>query len=141
MADAPRAKPNILLILADDMRYSDIGCFGSEIPTPVLDGLADRGVRFTQGYNCARCCPSRASLMTGLYPHKAGVGEMTGDAGPDYPAYRGFLNPDAPKLLRYRQLRETTNSITLSRSINSRLRKFVRGLKQDFGVRAFDWRV
>jgi arylsulfatase len=89
-------KPNLLLILADDMGYSDIGCFGSEIHTPVLDDLAARGVRFTQFYNAARCCPSRACLMTGLYPHRAGVGAMVGDSG--HPGYRGFVRPDMPTL-------------------------------------------
>lgn len=87
-------QPNILFILADDMGYSDIGCFGSEIRTPVLDDLAARGVRFTQFYSCARCCPSRASLMTGVYPHRAGVGAMVGDQG--HPGYRGFIRPDLP---------------------------------------------
>ena len=65
--------PNIILILVDDMGYSDLGCFGSEIATPNIDQLANRGIRFTQFYNSARCCPSRASLMTGLYPHQAGI--------------------------------------------------------------------
>lgn len=88
------AKPNILFILADDMGYSDIGCFGSEIRTPALDGLASHGVRFTQFYNCARCCPSRASIMTGVHPHRAGVGAMVGDQG--HPGYRGFIRPDLP---------------------------------------------
>ncbi len=87
-------RPNILLILADDMGYSDIGCFGAEIRTPVLDDLARRGVRFTQFYNCARCCPTRASLITGAYPHRAGVGAMVGDQG--HPGYRGFIRPDLP---------------------------------------------
>jgi arylsulfatase len=86
-AGSPR--PNILLILADDLGYSDIGCFGSEIRTPNLDKLAADGLRFTQFYNCARCCPSRACLMTGLYPHQAGVGHMTEDRG--QPGYRGHL--------------------------------------------------
>ena len=71
-------RPNIILILADDMGFSDLGCYGSEIDTPNLNGLAHRGVRFTQFYNNARCCPSRASILTGLYPHQAGVGLMTG---------------------------------------------------------------
>src|SRR3954465_9202817 len=79
-ADAPR--PNVLLILADDLGWSDIGCYGSEINTPNLDALARDGVRFTQFYNCARCCPSRASLLTGLYPQQAGVGSMTAGEGP-----------------------------------------------------------
>ncbi len=82
-------RPNVVLILADDMGYSDIGCFGSEIPTPALDSLASRGLRMTAMYNCARCCPSRASLLTGLYPHQAGVGQMTKNLGT--PAFLGYL--------------------------------------------------
>jgi arylsulfatase len=73
---APR--PNIVLIMSDDMGYSDIGCYGSEIRTPTLDRLAANGLRYAQFYNTARCCPTRASLLTGLYPHQAGVGHMTG---------------------------------------------------------------
>src|SRR6187401_926033 len=69
-------KPNILVILVDDMGFSDIGCYGSEIPTPNIDKLGFNGLRFTQFYNAARCCPSRASLLTGLYPHQAGMGGM-----------------------------------------------------------------
>jgi len=83
-------RPNIVVIMADDMGYSDIGCYGGEIRTPNLDGLAAGGVRFTHGYNTARCCPTRASLMTGLYPHQAGVGHMMEDCGAD--GYRGDLN-------------------------------------------------
>jgi arylsulfatase A-like enzyme len=82
--------PNILLILSDDMGFSDLGCYGSEIQTPNLDALASNGLRFTQFYNGARCCPTRASLLTGLYPHQAGVGHMTVDKGLD--GYRGELN-------------------------------------------------
>jgi arylsulfatase len=85
---APR--PNIVVILVDDMGFSDIGCYGSEIPTPNLDKLAATGLRFTQFYNTGRCCPTRASLMTGLYSHQAGVGHMTQDRGED--GYRGDLN-------------------------------------------------
>lgn len=70
------AKPNIILILADDMGFSDVGCYGGEDATPHLDALAARGVRLTQFYNGARCCPSRAALLTGLYAHQAGVGHM-----------------------------------------------------------------
>ena len=69
-------KPNIVLILADDLGFSDLGCYGSEIATPNLDRLAKNGIRFRQFYNAARCCPTRASLLTGLYPHQAGVGHM-----------------------------------------------------------------
>ena len=83
-------RPNIIVIMSDDMGYSDIGCYGSEIQTPVLDGLAENGLRFTQFYNTARCCPTRASLLTGLYPHQAGVGHMMSDSG--YDGYRGDLN-------------------------------------------------
>ena len=70
-------KPNIVVILVDDMGFSDLGCYGSEIPTPNLDALAKNGLRFTQFYNTARCCPTRAALLTGLYPHQTGVGWMT----------------------------------------------------------------
>ena len=83
-------RPNIIYIMSDDMGYSDIGCYGSEIETPHLDALADGGLRFTQFYNTARCCPTRASLLTGLYPHQAGIGHMMADRGHD--GYRGELN-------------------------------------------------
>jgi arylsulfatase len=87
---APPAKPNIIVILVDDMGFSDIGCYGSEIPTPNLDALAKDGLRFTQFYNTGRCCPTRAALLTGLYSHQAGVGHMTEDKGK--PGYQGHLN-------------------------------------------------
>jgi arylsulfatase A-like enzyme len=87
---AAARRPNIVLIMADDMGFSDIGCYGSEIATPNLDRLAKGGIRFTQFYNTARCCPTRASLLTGLYPHQAGVGHMVVDRGA--PAYQGYLN-------------------------------------------------
>jgi arylsulfatase len=87
-----RSQPDILLILADDMGYSDLGCYGSEIHTPNLDRLAKEGIRFTRFYNAARCCPSRASLLTGLYPHQAGVGAMDDTRNPAIPAYQGYLN-------------------------------------------------
>src|SRR5881628_2440305 len=89
-ADAPR--PNIIIILADDMGFSDLGCYGGEIQTPHLDALARGGVRFTQFYNTARCCPTRAALLTGLYPHQAGIGHMMDDKGEKFPGYRGNLN-------------------------------------------------
>ena len=82
--------PNILLILCDDMGFSDPGCFGGEIETPTLDRLAGEGIRMTRVYNSARCCPSRASLFTGLYPHQAGIGYFANfDKGA--PGYTGFL--------------------------------------------------
>ena len=83
-------KPNILLILNDDMGYSDLGCYGGEIHSPNLDRLANGGLRFTQFYNTARCCPSRASMLTGLHPHQTGVGHMMADDGLE--GYRGDLN-------------------------------------------------
>jgi arylsulfatase A-like enzyme len=88
------SRPNIVVILADDLGYSDIGCFGSEISTPNLDQLAAEGVQFTQFYTTPRCCPTRAALLTGLYPHQAGIGSMMEDRG--VPGYRGELNPHAP---------------------------------------------
>jgi arylsulfatase A-like enzyme len=72
-------KPNVLVILTDDMGYSDIGCFGSEIKTPNIDRLAANGLRFTHFYNTARCSPTRASLLTGLYPHQAGMGHLSSE--------------------------------------------------------------
>ena len=90
------SKPNIIVILADDLGYSDLGCYGSEIETPRLDDLAKNGLRFTQMYNAARCCPSRASLLTGLYQHQAGVGFMVyADWGP---GYEGSLNENGVTL-------------------------------------------
>jgi arylsulfatase len=89
-ADAPR-RPNIVVILADDMGYSDIGPYGSEVRTPTLDALAREGVRFRQFYDNAKCSPTRASLLTGLYPHEAGMGELAnGTPGPAGP-YQGYL--------------------------------------------------
>ncbi len=85
-------RPNIIIIMADDMGYSDIGCYGGEIKTPNLDRLASNGMRFTQFYNTARCCPTRASLLTGLYAHQAGIGHMTSNYG--IPQYQGFLNKE-----------------------------------------------
>ena len=100
-ASASASKPNIVLIMVDDMGFSDLGCYGGEIETPNIDRLAAEGVRFSRFYNASRCCPTRATLMTGLHPHLTGIGHMTNppppresqhDAGPDYPNYRGFLN-------------------------------------------------
>ncbi len=89
-ANSMAGKPNIVVILVDDMGYSDLGCYGGEIRTPNLDRLAGGGVRFSQFYNAARCCPTRASLLTGVYPHQAGVGRMIGHEGPG--PYQGFLS-------------------------------------------------
>ena len=86
-------KPNILYIVADDLGYSDLGCYGGEVNTPNLDRLASNGLRFTQFYNTGRCCPTRGSLLTGLYPHQSGIGHMMSDDGTD--GYRGDLSNNA----------------------------------------------
>lgn len=93
-------RPNIVLIMADDMGYSDIGCYGGEIETPNLNRLANNGLRFSQFYNYARCCPTRASLLTGLHPHQTGIGHMTSTTPGTLrfnkqignKAYQGYLN-------------------------------------------------
>lgn len=94
---AQPSKPNIVLILADDMGFSDIGCYGSEIPTPHLDSLAKGGLRFTHFYNNARCCPTRSSLLSGLYAHQTSVGHMV-DNGRELPGYRGDLSSNCVTL-------------------------------------------
>lgn len=93
-AAAAQKQPNIILILADDMGYSDIGSYGGEVSTPNLDQLAKEGVRYKQFYNAARCCPTRASLLTGLYPHQAGMGWMAA-ANLGTPAYQDDLNKES----------------------------------------------
>src|SRR5262245_54451884 len=90
LAAEKTARPNIVIILSDDMGYSDIGCYGGEIATPNLERLAKNGLRFTQFYNTARCCPTRAALLTGLYSHQAGIGHMMADKKLE--GYRGDLN-------------------------------------------------
>ncbi|MBN84024.1 MAG: arylsulfatase [Planctomycetaceae bacterium] len=96
-------KPNILYIVADDLGYSDLGCYGGEVRTPNLDKLAAGGVRLTQFYNTGRCCPSRAAILTGQYPHRVGLGHMTindlGQAG-----YRGVISTEAQTIAQVLQL-------------------------------------
>lgn len=86
-------RPNIVVILADDLGYSDLGCFGGEIQTPNIDKMAQNGIRYTQFYNISRCCPTRASLLTGLYNHDAGIGHMTTKRNDQ--AYKGHIGKDA----------------------------------------------
>jgi arylsulfatase A-like enzyme len=86
-------RPNVILILADDMGFADLGIMGSEIATPNIDAMSRGGVLLSAMYNCARCCPTRAALLTGLYPHKAGIGHMGTNLGTS--AYQGFLRNDA----------------------------------------------
>tara|TARA_B100001123_G_scaffold393918_4_gene474278 strand:- start:913 stop:2553 length:1641 start_codon:yes stop_codon:yes gene_type:complete len=90
MSKGTGQRPNIILIMVDDMGFSDIGCYGSEINTPNLDHMSASGASFSQFYNYARCCPTRAALLTGVYPHQAGIGHMTVDLG--WEGYRGFIN-------------------------------------------------
>lgn len=119
---APAKSPNIVLIMADDMGYSDIGCYGSEIKTPVLDQLAENGLRYTQFYNTSRCCPTRAALISGLYSHQTGMGLMEGDRG--WPAYRGVINkrcvtiPEALKSAGYRSYMSGKWHLTRHKSPN-----------------------
>src|SRR6218665_790791 len=89
-------KPNIVIILADDMGFSDLGCYGSEIPTPNIDRLAKSGVRFANFHTAVRCSPSRAALLTGRYPQAVGMGHLDHDFGK--PGYRGFPDTKAPTL-------------------------------------------
>lgn len=94
MAQQETNRPNIIVILADDLGYSDLSCMGSEIPTPNIDKLAKNGVLFTHFYNASRCCPSRASLLTGLYQTRAGMGDMN-TTHLDVPEYQGTLSRNA----------------------------------------------
>src|SRR5690606_30683005 len=87
------SRPNVILILADDLGYSDLGSYGSEIETPNLDRLAQEGLRLQQFYNNSICAPTRASLITGQYQHKAGVGYFSNDLG--LPAYQGYINRES----------------------------------------------
>jgi arylsulfatase A-like enzyme len=117
------SRPNFVVILADDMGFSDLGCYGGEARRPNVDALAASGLRYTQAYNAARCCPSRAALMTGVHPHQAGIGWMTfgGLASSSSPGswismieqrgpYQGFLNDscvtiaDVPGAAGYRTM-------------------------------------
>ncbi|MEM1122009.1 MAG: sulfatase-like hydrolase/transferase, partial [Bacteroidota bacterium] len=95
--------PNVLLILADDMGFSDLGCYGSQIETPNLDRLAKEGVRFSNFYNCAKCTPSRGSLLTGRYPHRVGVGSAIAMPDKNYKkgAYQGYLEPSIPNMANF----------------------------------------
>ncbi len=88
---AEARSPNVVVVLVDDMGWSDIGCYGSEIATPNLDQLAANGVRFTQFYNTGRCSPTRASLLTGHYPHQAGMGHLDNTIKPNHPGFQGKI--------------------------------------------------
>lgn len=101
LLEAAPNSPNILLIVADDLGFSDLGCYGGEIATPNLDALAADGIRLTQFYTTGRCCPSRACLLTGFYPHRVGLGHMTQDIG--QPGYRGRVAEDVLTIAQHLQ--------------------------------------
>ena len=130
-------RPNIILIMVDDMGFSDIGCYGSEIPTPHLNALAQRGARFSQFYNTGRCCPTRASLLTGLYSHQAGIGWMTTDQG--VPGYRGALNDNCHTIAEVLGEAGYLTAITgkwhvgYSPTVNPTARGFLRSLNLELG--------
>jgi len=91
----PPSQPHVVIVVADDMGYSDIGCYGGEIATPTLDRLGRAGVRLTRFYNTTRCSPSRASLLTGLHPHQTGIGILASDDRPD--VYLGSISNQAAR--------------------------------------------
>ncbi|HMC11947.1 MAG TPA: sulfatase-like hydrolase/transferase, partial [Pirellulaceae bacterium] len=128
-ADAPR--PNVLLILADDLGWSDLGCYGGEIKTPNIDALAAAGLRFTQFYNCTRCCPSRASLLTGLYPHQAGIGLMNTDQG--RPGYRGTLQPNCVTIAQVLKTAGYKTAMTGKWHVGDNLSPIDRGFDDFYG--------
>ncbi|MCS7467666.1 sulfatase-like hydrolase/transferase [Stieleria sp. ICT_E10.1] len=110
-----KTRPNIIIVLVDDMGYSDLGCYGGEIETPHIDALAADGLRFTQFYNQGRCCPTRASLITGLQPHRVGIGHMT--APPGQPLgfegpYQGYLNDNCTTLAEVLKSADYTTLMT-----------------------------
>ena len=100
--DTNKKDPNILLIVADDLGFSDLGCYGSEIETPNLDAMAENGVMLTRFYSTGRSCPSRASILTGLYAHRAGLGYMVQDLGQQ--GYRGRIADDAVTIAQVLQM-------------------------------------
>ena len=94
------SRPNIIYIMVDDMGYSDLGCYGGEVSTPNIDQLAANGIKLKKFYNNSRCCPTRASLLTGQYPHTVGMGGMVGlsKAPIEHGPYQGFLNDSFPTI-------------------------------------------
>ena len=90
----PTDRPNVVIILIDDMGFADLNCYGGEVPTPNINKMAAEGVRFTQFYNTARCSPSRAAILTGLYPHQAGMGFLDNMVVPGSKGTTGRLRDD-----------------------------------------------
>ena len=125
------SRPNLLLILADDLGWSDLGCYGGEMRTPHVDQLAAGGLRFTQFYNSARCCPSRASLLTGLYPHQAGLGLMTGDQR--LPGYRGALQANCVTLAQVLKAAGYSTAMSGKWHVGDRVSPIERGFSDFYG--------
>ena len=96
-ANPDQAKPNIILIMCDDMGFSDLSCYGGEVHTPHIDFLAENGIRFSQFKNTGRSCPSRAALLTGRYQHEVGMGWMTA-VDEHRPGYRGQISDRYPTI-------------------------------------------
>ena len=132
-----KRKPDIVVILADDAGYSDFGCYGGEIETPVLDALAANGLRFSQFYNTGRCCPSRASLLTGVYPHQAGMGHMARDRG--LASYRGTILPHVPTLAEHLQKGGYRTMMTGKWHLGTKPAQspIARGFDRFYGTRSF----
>ncbi len=136
-ASAASSRPNIVIVMVDDMGFSDIGCYGSEIPTPNLDKLAKNGLKFSQFYNTGRCCPTRASLLTGLYSHQAGIGWMTADQGA--PGYRGRLNENCVTIGEVLKSAGYFTAMTgkwhvgYTDTVNPKARGFLRSLNLEMG--------
>ncbi len=124
--EAADSRPNVVIILADDLGFSDVGCYGSEIPTPAIDSLAASGHRFSQMYNSGRCCPSRAALLTGMNPHQAGIGHMTYTPPMGNPAYQGYLSDSCVTIAElfqasgYRTLMSGKWHVARQRSLSNR---------------------
>ena len=96
-ASGPQGRPNVVLVLLDDMGFSDVGPFGSEIPTPTIDRLAAHGIRFTNYHTAPLCSPSRAAIQTGMNPHRAGFAGVA-NFDPGFPGWTMEISPDIATL-------------------------------------------
>jgi arylsulfatase len=121
----------VVVMLIDDLGFSHLGCYGSDLPTPNIDRLAAGGLRFTQFYNSARCCPSRASLLTGLYPHQAGLGLMTADN--HLPGYRGALQPTCVTLAQVLKSAGYSTAMSGKWHVGDKVSPIVRGFSDFYG--------
>lgn len=131
-------RPNIIYIMADDMGYSDIGCYGSEIKTPNLDKIAANGIKLRSFYNNARCCPTRASLLTGQFPHTVGMGEMVSpESAPiQTGSYQGYLDPKYPTIAETLKANGYNTYMTGKWHVGERAQHWplIRGFEHYFGL-------